>query len=66
MERMGVAQWRHVDGVWILKEEDSSNIKQFCTISLLSVEGRIFFKIVSQCLTEFLIIFIAANSNALE
>lgn len=29
--------------------------EQFCTISLLSAEGKIFFKIVAQCLTEFLL-----------
>lgn len=49
------AQWRYAEGVWIPKEEDSSNIEQFRIISLLSVEGKIFFKIVSQRLNEFLL-----------
>lgn len=31
-------QWRYAEGVWIPKEENASNIKQFRTISLLSVE----------------------------
>lgn len=46
--RKDAAQWRYAEGVWIPKEENSSNIEQFHTISLLSVEGKIFFKIVSQ------------------
>lgn len=50
-----VAQWRHAEGVWIPKEENSSSIEQFRMISLLSVESKIFFKIVSQRLTEFLL-----------
>lgn len=36
-------QWRCAEGVWIPKEENSSHIKQLCTISLLSVEGKIFY-----------------------
>ncbi|XP_061896833.1 uncharacterized protein LOC133645919 [Entelurus aequoreus] len=49
------AQWRYAEGVWIPKEENSSNIEQFRIISLLSVESKIFFKILSQRLTEFLL-----------
>lgn len=37
----------------ILKEENSSNITQFCTISLLSVEGNI--KILASGVTEYLL-----------
>ncbi|XP_077380867.1 uncharacterized protein LOC144020874 [Festucalex cinctus] len=48
-------QWRRAEGVWIPKEEDSKNINQFRTISLLSVEGKVFFSIVSRRLTEFLL-----------
>ncbi len=44
-----------VEVVWIPKEEDSRNIEQFRIISLLSVESKIFFKIVSQRLTDFLL-----------
>lgn len=36
-------QWRCAEGVWIPKEENSRHIKQLCTISLLSVEGEIFY-----------------------
>lgn len=48
-------QWRCAKGVWISKEENSKNIEQFNTISLLSVEGKVFFSILSQQLTEFLL-----------
>ncbi|TWW79888.1 hypothetical protein D4764_10G0009180 [Takifugu flavidus] len=48
-------QWRSAEGVWIPKEEDASNIEQFRIISLLCVEGKIFFKIVSERLTDFLL-----------
>lgn len=47
-----VAQWRYAEGVWILKEENSKNISQF---SLLSVEGKVFFSILSRRLIEFLL-----------
>nr|XP_014269084.2 uncharacterized protein LOC106676625 [Maylandia zebra] len=48
-------QWRCAEGVWIPKEEDSKNINQFRSISLLSVEGKVFFSVVSRRLTEFLL-----------
>lgn len=48
-------QWRCAEGVWIPKEENSKDISQFRTISLLSVEGKIFFSILSRRLTEFLL-----------
>ncbi|XP_049337547.1 uncharacterized protein LOC125802987 [Astyanax mexicanus] len=50
-----VDQWRYADGVWIPKEENAGNISQFPTISLLSVEGKIFFKILANRLTEYLL-----------
>ncbi|XP_062272394.1 LOW QUALITY PROTEIN: uncharacterized protein LOC133978067 [Scomber scombrus] len=50
-----VDQWRCAEGVWIPKEENSRNIDQFRTISLLSVEGKVFFSIVSRRLTEYLL-----------
>lgn len=37
-------QWRQVEGVWIPKKETSTILKQFRNISLLSVEGKILFK----------------------
>lgn len=48
-------QWRRAEGVWIPKEENSKNMDQFQSISLLSVEGNIFFSIISSRLTEFLL-----------
>lgn len=46
-------QWRFAEGVWIPKEEDSKTISQFRIISLLSVEGKIFFSIVAKRLADF-------------
>ncbi|KAG7511490.1 hypothetical protein JOB18_001337 [Solea senegalensis] len=43
------------EGVWIPKEENSKNIDQFWTISLLSVKGKVFYSIVSRRLTDFLL-----------
>ena len=40
--------WRYAEGVYIPKEEKSENIDQFCVISLLSVESKIFFSIVAK------------------
>lgn len=40
-------QWRSAEGVWVPKEEKSTTIEQFRTISLLNVEGKIFFSILS-------------------
>ena len=47
-------QWRCAEGVLIPKEEDSKKIGQFRMISLLSVEGKIFFSIVARRLSDFL------------
>ena len=47
-------RWRYVEGVWIPKEEESKNISQFRTISLLSVEGKVFFSIVARHLPDYL------------
>ena len=49
-------QWRYAEGVWIPKEENSKTIEQFRSISLLSVESKIFlFRILSRRLTGYLI-----------
>lgn len=48
-------EWKYAEGVWIPKEENVSNIEQFRTISLLSVECKIFLKIVANSLTEYLL-----------
>ncbi|XP_056097411.1 uncharacterized protein LOC130076370 [Rhinichthys klamathensis goyatoka] len=50
-----VDQWRQAEGVWIPKEEKSQKIEQFRTISLLSVEGKIFFSLISRRLTDYLL-----------
>lgn len=47
-------QWRFAEGVWIPKDKDSKKIDQFRIISLLSVEGKIFFSIVARRLADFL------------
>lgn len=39
----------------ILKEKNSKNIDHFRTISLLNVEGKIFFSIVPSHLTDYLL-----------
>ena len=49
-----VEQWRYAEGVWIPKEENSTSIEQFRSISLLSTESKIFFSVVSRRLTDFL------------
>lgn len=46
--------WRRAGGVLIPKEEESTNISQFRPISLLNVEGKIFFSIVAQRMTSYL------------
>ena len=48
-------QWRYAEGVWIPKEDKSSTLSQFRTISLLSVEGKIFFSILARRLTAYLL-----------
>ena len=46
--------WRRAGGVLIPKEKDSSELCQFRMISLLNVEGKIFFSIVAQRLASYL------------
>lgn len=48
-------QWRQAEGVWIPKEENSAKLEQFRTISLLSIEGKIFYSILFRRLTDFLL-----------
>lgn len=48
-------RWQFAEGVWIPKEEDASNIEQLRIISLLCVEGKMFFKLVFQRHTDFLL-----------
>ncbi|XP_078118984.1 uncharacterized protein LOC144525794 [Sander vitreus] len=46
--------WRRAGGILIPKEKDSSEIGQFCQISLLNVEGKIFFSVVAHRLAGYL------------
>ncbi len=48
-------QWRFAEWMWVPKEEKSTNIGQFRTISLLNVEGKIFFNILSHQLSNYLL-----------
>ncbi len=46
--------WRRAGGILISKEKNSSTIHQFRQISLLNVEGKIFFSVVAQRHSAFL------------
>ena len=48
------SQWMRADGVYIPKEQNSSDISQFRPISLLNVEGKIFFSVMAARLTKYL------------
>ncbi|XP_058852591.1 uncharacterized protein LOC131699527 [Acipenser ruthenus] len=47
--------WRRAGGVFIPKEKDSTSISQFRPISLLNVEGKIFFSIIAQRLSAYIL-----------
>jgi hypothetical protein len=46
--------WQLAEGCFVPKEENSSDLSQFRPISLLSVEGKIFFSLLSKRITEYL------------
>ena len=46
--------WRRAGGIFIPKERDSLEISQFRPISLLNVEGKVFFSVVAQRLSSYL------------
>ena len=46
--------WRRAGGVLIPKEKDATDISQFRPISLLNVEGKIFFSVIAQRLSTYL------------
>ena len=48
-------QWMCADGVYIPKEQNSSDINQFRPISLLNIEGKIFFAVMAARLTNYLL-----------
>ena len=47
--------WREAEGVFIPKEEGASVVKKFRTISLLNVEGKLFFSMKADRITDFLV-----------
>ena len=47
--------WGLADGIHIPKEKDSRKIDQFQPISLLNVEGKIFFGVIAKRMTRFVI-----------
>ena len=47
--------WREAEGVFIPKEEGAKSVEKFRTISLLNVEGKIFFSLKSDRITNFVI-----------
>ncbi|XP_061101211.1 uncharacterized protein LOC133130563 [Conger conger] len=48
-------QWRVAEGVWIPKEENSTQLDQFRIISLLCVEAKVFFSAISRWLSTYLV-----------
>lgn len=46
--------WRRARGILIPKGKNSSSISQFRQISLLNIEGKIFFSVLAQRLSTFL------------
>ena len=46
--------WKEAEGIFTPKEQNSKNVNQFRTISLLNVEGKIFFAILARRLISFL------------
>ncbi|XP_034721949.1 uncharacterized protein LOC117940937, partial [Etheostoma cragini] len=46
--------WDKAEGCLVPKEENSSTIDQFRTISLLSVEGKIFFSVLAKRMTSYM------------
>ena len=47
--------WREAEGVFIPKEEGAKTVDQFRTISLLNVEGKLFFSLKADRITTFLL-----------
>ncbi|XP_021349432.1 uncharacterized protein LOC110466448 [Mizuhopecten yessoensis] len=49
------ACWKKAEGIFAPKEKDSKTVEQFRTISLLSVEGKIFFSILAKRMTAYMV-----------
>ncbi|GFO44522.1 reverse transcriptase [Plakobranchus ocellatus] len=55
MENIKISkEWVTAEGVYIPKEQDSRGINHFRPISLLNVEGKIFFSVMASRLTKYL------------
>ena len=48
-------EWSTADGIYIPKEEESKLLGQFRPISLLNVEGKVFFGVLAKRMVDFLI-----------
>ncbi len=48
-------EWSTADGIYIPKEERSKTIGQFQPISLLNVEGKVFFEVLARRMVDLLI-----------
>ena len=48
-------EWQTAEGIFTPKEKDSKDVTQFRTISLLNVEGKIFFSVLSRRLSSYLL-----------
>lgn len=46
--------WRRAEGCFVPKEQGSTQISQFRTISLLSVEGKIFFAVLAKRMSAYM------------
>ena len=55
-EGLVMQEWCLADGVWIPKEENSVGVGNFRPISLLNVEGKIFFGVLARRMTSFLLL----------
>lgn len=49
------ASWKGAEGCFVPKEMDSSDISQFRTISLLSVECKVFFSVLAKRMTTYMV-----------
>ncbi|VDI03327.1 Hypothetical predicted protein [Mytilus galloprovincialis] len=47
--------WQKAEGCFVPKEKDSKDISQFRTISLLSVEGKIYFSVLANRMTKYMV-----------
>ena len=45
--------WREAEGIFIPKEDDAKAVEKFRTISLLNVEGKLFFALKADRITDF-------------